>query len=289
MDDPAALDTYRTLRAGMVAAGILLGLGLIGYIVGSGWRVPGSISATFYTDVRSIFVSTLLAVGLALVAVKGRQGLENTLLDVAGVLIPVVAFVPTPIADPTCASARDCVPPDLHPAIALAMGAYLGMGLVGLVVAWGRLAWAARTHTPWTVSSVRGMVALTALLAVYTGAFLFARPFFIQYAHYTSAITFFLLLVIAVWINSRNPPGATALGSMSALAYRRVYRIIAIAMVAAVGIGVVVFAATGSQNAVVGDRFPAVFWIEVVLLALFVTYWVFQTIELWYVTQPPTP
>ena len=46
---------------------------------------PASISATFYSDLRTIFVTTLLAVGLALVAVKGRPGGENTLLDVAGV------------------------------------------------------------------------------------------------------------------------------------------------------------------------------------------------------------
>lgn len=287
MENPAALDTYRTLRAGMVAAGVLLGQGLIGYVAASGWRIPPSISATFYTDVRSIFVATLLAVGLALVAVKGRQGVENTLLDVAGVLIPVVAFVPTPIADPTCATTHDCVPPALHQGVGLAMGAYLGMSVIGLVVAWGRLVWAARTHTPWTASSLRGMVALSVLLAAYTAVFLLARPFFIQYAHYTSAISFFLLLIAAVWINSRNPPGDNGLGSLSDRSYRRVYRMIAVAMLAAIVLGIVVFAATGSQNAVVGDRFPVVFWIEVVLLALFVTYWVFQTIELWYITQPP--
>lgn len=95
MESKASLDTYRRLRAGMVAAGLLLGVGLVFSIIGSGLGIPQSISATPYTPLSTIFVTSLLAVGLALVAVKGRRGVENTLLDVAGALIPVVAFVPT--------------------------------------------------------------------------------------------------------------------------------------------------------------------------------------------------
>lgn len=288
MGNQAALDTYRTLRAGMVAAGLLLGLGLIGYILGPGHGVPNSISATFYTDLRTVFVTTLLAVGLALVAVKGRQGPENTLLDIAGVLIPVVAFVPTPATDPTCpVPDRGCVPPAFDTAIDLNLWAYLGMGLIGLVAAGLRMGWAARAHTSWSRGGRIGLLALAGVWVAYAGTFLLARSFFVQYAHYTSAIAFFLLLIGAVWINSRKARGNADLAKLGVSVYRRVYRVIAIAMVAAIVVGVGVFLLTGNQNAVVGDRFPVVFWIEAVLLALFITYWVFQTIELWYITQPP--
>ena len=285
MSDQAALDTYRTLRAGMVAAGILLGLGLIGYIVGHG--VPNSISATFYTDLRTIFVTTLLAVGLALVAVKGRPGPENTLLDIAGVLIPVVGFVPTPITDPTCpVPGKGCIPAALDSAIDLNLWAYLGMGVIGLAVAGVRMGWASRTSMPWSRGSRVGLGLLALIWAIYAGTYLLARPFFVQYAHYTSAISFFLLLIGAVWINSRRTRGNADLARLPVSAYRQIYRAIAVAMVAAIGVGVAVFMLTGNQNAVVGDRFPVVFWIEAVLLLLFVTYWVFQTVELWFVTQP---
>ena len=284
MDTQAALDTYRTLRAGMVAAGLLIGFGLIGYIFGQGHGVPASISATFYSDLRTIFVTTLLAVGLALVAVKGRPGGENTLLDVAGVLIPVVAFVPTPVYDPSCPVAtQECVPAAFHDAITLNLWAYLGMGLVGLVVAVLRM----RAAGSWTAGTRTGLLVLALIWALYAGAFLFARAFFIQYAHYASAIPFFLLLIGAVWINGRSPQGNPQLAGLTVSTYRRIYRAIAIAMVGSLLAGVVVFLATGSQNAVMGgDSFPVVFWIEAALLVLFVTYWIFQTIELWDTTQP---
>ncbi len=288
LEDKAALDTYRTLRAGLVAIGLLLGVGLVVHIVRAGGRVPPSISATFYSDdLRGIFVATLLSVGLALVAVKGRPGAENTLLDIAGVLIPVVGFVPTPVADPSCpVPGRDCVPVALHAAIDTNMWAYLGAGLVALVVAGLRM-WSVRSSTPWSLSTRRGLVVVGVLWLVYAGAYAFARPVFIQFAHYTSAISFFLLLIVVVWINGRTSLGINDLADLSGTTYRRIYRTIAIAMLAAVAIGIVVFVVTGQQNAVVDDRFPVVFWIEAVLLTLFVTYWVFQTVELWNYSVPP--
>lgn len=288
LEDTAALDTYRTLRSGLVTIGLLLAVGLVVHIVRVGGRVPPSISATFYTDdLRGIFVATLLAVGLALVTVKGRPGPENTLLDIAGILIPVVGFVPTPIADPSCPVAgRDCVPAALHSAIETNMLAYLGAGLVALVVAGLRM-WSVRSSAPWSASARSGVFALAALWVVYAGGYGFFRPVFIQFAHYTSAISFFLLLIVVVWINGRNTLGVGDLADLSAVAYRRIYRTIAIVMLVAIAAGVVVFAVTGQQNAVVDDRFPVVFWIEAVLLTLFVTYWVFQTVELWSFTVPP--
>lgn len=286
--DTAALDTYRTLRAGLVTIGLLLAVGLVVHIVRAGGRVPPSISATFYTDdLRGIFVATLLAVGLALVTVKGRPGAENTLLDIAGILIPVVGFVPTPIGDPSCPlPGRDCVPAAFTPAIDTNMLAYLGAGLAALVVAGVRM-WSVRSSAPWTAPTRTGVLVLAGLWLVYAGGYGFFRPVFVQFAHYASAITFFLLLIVVVWINGRSSLGVGGLADLSQTAYRRIYRTIAIAMLVAVAVGVAVFAVTGQQNAVVADRFPVVFWIEAVLLALFMTYWVFQTVELWSFTVPP--
>lgn len=286
----ASLDTYRTLRAGLVATGLLLAVGLGFHIAGPEAGVPASISATYYTPLGGLFVATLLAVGLALVAVKGREGGENTLLDIAGALIPVAAFVPTPIPSPECPDpGRDCVPATLHPAVDLALRAYLTMGLVVLVVAVIRMLVAARTRNRWSVTGRRGLAAMALVWLGATGTYLLARPLFLLYAHYAAAISFFLLLVVVVWINGRQALGLNALAHLPAAWYRRVYRVIAAAMLIATVAGVAMFVATGRQNAVVGGPapFPVIFWIEVVLLGLFITYWVFQTVELWNHTVPP--
>jgi len=54
-----------------------------------------SISAYYYTPVRAIFVGSMIAVGLSLIVYKARFMLEDVLLNLAGMLAPVVAVAPT--------------------------------------------------------------------------------------------------------------------------------------------------------------------------------------------------
>jgi hypothetical protein len=54
--------------------------------------------------------------------------------------------------------------------------------------------------------------------------------------------------------------------------------------------GVAAFIITGRQNYVItatAQPFPVIFWVEAVLLSLFVVYWALQTVELWNHTVPP--
>mgnify|MGYP006340798801 CR=1 FL=1 len=286
------LDTYRALRLGMVAAGLLLLVSVVLECLRIG-GIPGSISATFYSPVRSVFVATLLTVGLALVAIKGRPGWENGLLDIAGLLVPLVAFVPTPV---TLASIADgatlrytcpergeaCVPPELAPDVANNAAAYLIVLGVGIVFVWARW-WRARSSSQaWHGRTTRALVVATVLAAVIAAWFLLARDSFTNYAHYTSAITFFVLLIAVVWINGRHVTTGSDLLGMSSDAYRRAYYGIALAMTAAVLAGVITFAITGEQSG-----FPVVFWLEVALLLLFITFWLLQTSEHWNHGQPP--
>ena len=286
------LDTYRALRLGMVAAGLLLLVSVVLECLRIG-GIPGSISATFYSPVRSIFVATLLTVGLALVAIKGRPGWENGLLDIAGVLVPLVAFVPTPV---TLASIADgatlryscpdrgqaCVPPELAADAANNAAAYLVVALVGILFVWVRW-WRVRSGpAPWHGRTTRAVVVATVLLAAITAWFLLARDSFTNYAHYTSAITFFVLLIAVVWINGRHAqPGQERLGATRE-GYRRGYYGIALAMTSAVLAGVATFLITGEQSG-----FPVVFWLEVALLLLFIAFWLLQTSEHWNHGQPP--
>lgn len=280
------LDTYRALRVGMVGAGLLLLVAVVVDVVRVG-EIPGSISATFYSPVRSVFTGALLAVGLALVAIKGRPGWENGLLDIAGILVPLVGFVPTPVVlssvpgglelpvtcpDPDVA----CVPTELVPDVANNVAAYLLVGLAGLVFVWVRLVRAGSGARGWRRRTRLAVVVATALWALVTATFVLAREAFLNYAHYGSAITFFLLLIVVVWINGRDTTSRPGLLNMSRGGYQRSYYVIAVLMGSALLLGVVTFAITGQQSG-----FPIVFWLEVVLLGLYIAFWVLQTSEYW--------
>ena len=94
MADEAAIKSYRYLRIGIVGVVGLLGMSIgFEHAKASCWQT--SISAYYYTPVRSIFVGGLLAIGLCLIVIKGSTAWEDTCLNIAGMLAPVVAFVPT--------------------------------------------------------------------------------------------------------------------------------------------------------------------------------------------------
>jgi hypothetical protein len=93
-DDAAAIKTYRYLRLGMVLIVLALTASL--------WRewrtagcAQGSISAYYYASVGPLFVGGMVAIGVSLIVIKGATIVEDILLNVAGMLAPIVAFVPT--------------------------------------------------------------------------------------------------------------------------------------------------------------------------------------------------
>jgi uncharacterized membrane protein HdeD (DUF308 family) len=88
------IKTYRYLRIGMIGAVVLLAASIVVEHMKAGcWQT--SVSAYYYTPVRSIFVGSMISVGLALIVYKGRSALEDSFLNVAGMLAPVVAVAPT--------------------------------------------------------------------------------------------------------------------------------------------------------------------------------------------------
>jgi hypothetical protein len=89
-----AIWTYRYLRIAMVGAVVLLAASIaIERSKINCWQT--SISAYYYTPVRAIFVGTMIAVALALIAYKGKGPWEDLCLNLAGMLAPVVAVAPT--------------------------------------------------------------------------------------------------------------------------------------------------------------------------------------------------
>lgn len=97
-DAPAAyiIETYFVLRMVIAGGAIVLPPALLLWaLLDPDTVMMDSLSAFYYSPARSLFVGTLVAVGVALVAYRGYTRGENFLLNAAGVLAVVVALVPT--------------------------------------------------------------------------------------------------------------------------------------------------------------------------------------------------
>jgi hypothetical protein len=93
---PIALRTYTAIRLGVVAVIVALGFAVWREIASSPDHcVQRSLSAYYYTPVRPVFVGALLIIGFAMIAMWGITAAEDTALNLAGLLLTVVAFVPT--------------------------------------------------------------------------------------------------------------------------------------------------------------------------------------------------
>ena len=55
----------------------------------------GSVSGYDDTPVRPVFIGMMLVIGIALVVIKGRTAFEDACFSIAGLMAPVVAFIPT--------------------------------------------------------------------------------------------------------------------------------------------------------------------------------------------------
>ena len=96
----SAIITYRALRMGVVAAALLLMASLVLEIVRTRRLELTSISASFYSPVRNVFVGVLVATGLALIAIMGREKSEDGSLNLAGMLAPTIGMLPTTVGPP---------------------------------------------------------------------------------------------------------------------------------------------------------------------------------------------
>ena len=89
-----AVRTYAFLRLGVVAVIAVLAVSVAKQYAAADC-LQGSISAYYYLPVRSVFVGALVALGFALIALWGKTPFEDGFMNLAGMLAPVVAFVPT--------------------------------------------------------------------------------------------------------------------------------------------------------------------------------------------------
>nr|BFF19258.1 hypothetical protein GCM10025730_27790 [Promicromonospora thailandica] len=239
-----------------------------------------SISAYFYSPVQSIFVSALVGIGVCLVAIKGRRGAEEVLLNFAGLLAVLVALVPTPLDATMCTAEPYCL--DVPERVTNNVGTLLLVGGVVLALA----TWPRRRDlggpAGWDLW-------LTWLAWAGTGTWLLAWPAsFLTVAHYAAAVLLFACLVAVAWINGSDrvvtAQALERLRGMSAAAYRVWYRWIAVVMAAVLVVGL-------SAMVVLDRWFPGVFpqtlfVVEALMMLVFALFWTLQTIQFWDVGLP---
>lgn len=281
----SAIITYRALRMGVVAAALLLMISLVGEIIRTGGLQLTSISASFYSPVRNIFVGVLVATGMALIAIMGREKSEDGALNLAGMLAPTVGLLPTTVGPSAPGACRDgiakCIPITTLADVENNVSALLVLGLIALV---GALVYVLRTHGPGS-AQLRQMILPALLWLVSAVLWLFARDLVFEHGHNLAAFFFFLLLAWVARINALDPPEGPTVMGLRPQDYHRGYQIISTAMIVTIVLTAIYDIAILLRW--LPDPYPQWFFVaESVLLVLFIAFWILQTAHFWHAGVP---
>lgn len=287
-----ALRTYAFIRLGVVAVIAVLAVSVAKEYAAADC-LQGSISAYYYMPVQSVFVGALVTLGFALIALWGKTPFEDGLMNLAGMLAPVVAFVPT-------SEARKCGLTDAqgeqvrtqadknavitasHDAVFNNMFAYLVVILIVLVVilAIGIIgharAWESVVDHPWAY----WIPWAGAMLLWLAGTYMFWRhrgDWFYDHAHEWSAIALFTFIVLAIvaigfdkWFGSSQPGDASS--PPWAVTYWLLSGVMAVgAFVLSLGV----------------EHDHRVFWVEAWMIGWLAVFWSLQTWDRWGEGAPP--
>ncbi|PPF30638.1 hypothetical protein C5C18_03060 [Rathayibacter tritici] len=274
----SSLRTYRYARLSLVAAVVLLGTGLAWHFATGG--PLRSISASYYTPIRSLFTGALVAVGVALVVLAGRS-VRRFLLLLAGMTAPVIALVPVPLTSEelrrllgtACpGGATACLPDRAAKEVAASLPAYLITAAAVLLTSVVLLA-LDRVLDRWAL--VRTGIAAALLIAL-AGWSTF--PSFLRLGHYAAAGLFFFLIAITAGIHAAAVREEGASGPGTPRFYSRCYAALAV-LIAAVDATLIALLLSGRGTELLGEQ-----WLllgEALALALFGVFWVLQTVENW--------
>jgi hypothetical protein len=291
------ISSYRYLRLSIVVLVVTLGMSLL-IERSKAVCMQGSISAYYYTPVHSVFVGALVAMGVVMVALKGRDPVEDLFFNLAGVLAPVVAFVPTGRPSTICSRAGDGVTIDSTALVSNNMPALLVGAAIAIVVAYGIAQGQGKVRVQEQVkkvprSTALGIVLSALLLGAGVGWYLLDVDTFAKHAHAVAAVSMFTAIWCAVLLNAGWPDGAIrrVYGLLGVdlpppagprqLSYRRWYRGLSLFMAgAAVAVGITL--------AFGWDWDSRVFWLEAAEISPFALFWLLQTFESWeYGVEPP--
>jgi hypothetical protein len=280
----AATKTYQYLRVGMVGIVGLLAVSVaIEHLHADCFQ--HSISAYYFTPVRTIFVGGLMAIGAALIFISGRTLAEDILLSIAGMFAPVVAIIPTSDVGQCWSSdppAQPVIDGKLAPWVVAGVRnnipALLVMGVIGLV-ALALIPIVTKGQSPWTAfrasatSTKAALSTIALVLVIGWWAYNYWDGFF-DHAHGYAATAMFVLLALAVASNAWDQRDHRD-------AWFWAYVGIAVAMPLA---GLVTLLAGRDWD-------YTLLVLEVVEISLFVLFWALQTVRYWDETvgRPPDP
>jgi len=255
-----------------------------------GWNPLPSLSHAFYTPVRMMFVGTLIATSLALLALSGR-GRAATLLDIAAIFAPLIAIVPTgidpehPIGDLRCPGTEECIPPAYIGEVRAGVAVYVVVVLV-VVIAMAAIRTKKRIVTP-SALLVSGIAVLTAVVVsalAFVPGLNAGFPFnFWPYPpsiHFLVTLLFFGAFVAVPILHSRGPVDETE--TPPTPRQRAVYRWVAGLLIADLLLLLAAFIFRDALGA-----FPLVLIGEAVALGLFAWFWCVQTFQRWDDANPP--
>ena len=258
--------TYRYLRLALAGAPIALLISVAIAAVEVG--VLPTVSHFFYTPARTVFSGALVAASACLLALSGR-GPQRALLDIAALLAPLIAIVPTPLGRGEVAGlavdcATACIPAPYDADLDNAVAVYLVMAALAVAIG--------------VVLSVRGEVVareVVPTLAVGVGViaavgltWALARDVFVASGHTVAAFSFFAVIAAVAIAEVRRPSSAHPPSPL----VRRAYVVLAAAMIVDLG-------ATSILGGLI--ELPIVFVGEVIALLLFVAFWLVQTRQKW--------
>lgn len=274
--DLTLLMSYRFLRCGIVLSAVALMVSLVWEISRTGC-VRNSISAYFYSPVRTMFTGGLIAAGLCLVVLQGDDDVEEVSLNFAGLFAPMVAVVPTRVSvecdarfvgldakdrqsliDEIGAVTRDGLQNNLV--------AYFGVVLVVLALLFLFPHQFVRDRRRVTGMRV-AVAAYFVVVLVFAAAAYRTWQGEQSWAHNLSAILMFVAFGVVVWHNGWRRQNVPRWYSMSC-------RVLALAM------GVALVVCLGVIGAVFDARWD-VFALEASELVLFAAFWSLQTYVFW--------
>ena len=263
--EPFAVKSYRYLRWSIVVVVV----SMIASVVLEWIRadcVQGSLSAYYYTPVQAVFVGGLVAIGVSLIAIRGSTDWEDVLLNLAGVLAPIVAFVPTTPPGQRCESSTVIASNSEvfidNNVLAFAIGGVTAL-VLGLAIGKLKRTPTLKSFDPRSLFVLAGGAAF--LLAGLIWYFA-SRRNFLDHAHMGAAIAMFAVVDVVILLNAlrRKAKGKSW--------YR--YALLAAAMPI---LGLALFAWSRIDK----DWDHFVLWLELVELTVFGVYWVLQTFEHW--------
>lgn len=261
-EDTRVLETYRYLRGGMAVMLLLLAVAvLIEFADANEWRT--SISSYYHSPARSVFVASLCALGILLIAYRGSCDSEDQLLNCAGFMAFIVAFVP--ILESSDNSDGTAIDPAVsNNTLALSVTAAVTVG-VWWVIAGKKGSGRSRCSAGGWLGRAFTVVALAVV------GFCGYRGRYGDGAHLPAAIFLFVAITIVVFISARFARRST---NKDQKKYWRMYLAVGVYMVLS-------FLGVLGAGMVNPDWRHGMLVVEILLIAGFAAYWVAQTVQLW--------